>query len=1305
MDANQAETKYRWLDAAVSHEQALRSKRNEIPFAARTWQRIGFCYSLASRQANDSGEFKKLQQLAVEAYEKAARLFGEDSNYLKSLGESTECHALAEYARSWVASNSSEREKALDDCCASGKKALEAFKNAGDELSYGKACNSLSLCLFERLPIASTLEDKRKILQEGIDSADKAISVMSKLENKDELPVAFSLASLQSWYAANISDQEEERKDTAIKCLSYSEKAIALSKETSDIYSKATSLWAGALATLFFTERIESALKYAEEMLQHAFMIRDNYFKGIAFYLLAHVADWMVPGEANPDRKKQTYEEIIRYSEEAIRNLQLVCRDSDIAETYLFYAQSYSCLAREFAVKPLEKLAFSKKAVRAGEKGLEHAIRSGSLDAKCSTLHALSKALHYQSYLDPRKDEKLELLRNALGHRKEYVGYVQRALASSFWVLGVGLVYAAQIEADLAGLEKDKERKAALLKEAITDMESGVSNCNGWIGSRDVPSLVAIVAGFEDTLGGMHYERYSLTEEKESLTKANKTHIDAAEKFKKTGLPSRVAESYWKIARNLDVNGDYQKASDNFENAFAGYKAAAQEIHQFSEFYLDYAAYMKAWSEIQMAKLAHYNAKYATAMKHYERASELLKQSKLWSYLSSNFHAWSLLEQAEDFSRKESCSEAISCFEGAIKLFQESQRTLRAQLNRIDRVDERDLVFKLVEASNIREEYGRGRIEIEEARLLDKQGDHVTSSEKYEAAAATFQMILEGDSEQTRREVKPLVYLCQAWQRMTMAEARSSPIMYEEAAELFKLANQYTLNESASLLALAHSSFCKALEVGKEFEITGSTTMYTETKKYIDAAANFYLKAGFETASEYAKATQRLFDAYVYMNNAKKETDPEKEAKYYLMAEKVLQISAESYAKARHPEKNNQIQRLLKKVREERELAVSLSEVFHAPAFTSSTASFATISLSEEKAVGLERFEHADVQAKLVTRKNEVRVGEDVNLEIKIVNVGKEPVFLSRVEKILPTGFQLVGKPESSSFEDMHLDLKGRRLDPLKTDEIKLSLRSFMKGTSEIKPRLICVDETGHQMLSEAEPTTINVSEAVLPGRVTTGYEDLDCLLLGGIPENYAVVVTSPSSDERELLIRRYLEAGTKNGQITFYIATEPGAGKALAEKFQSNFFLFVCNPRADVMIQSLPNVFKLKGAESLTDIDIALTKSFRMLDPARSGPRRACIEIVSDVLLQHHAIITRKWLSGLLPDLRSKGFTTLAVVNPHMHPQEEVQAILGLFEGEIRISEKETEKGIDKVLRIRKLYNQRYLDNELTITREKLES
>ena len=209
--------------------------------------------------------------------------------------------------------------------------------------------------------------------------------------------------------------------------------------------------------------------------------------------------------------------------------------------------------------------------------------------------------------------------------------------------------------------------------------------------------------------------------------------------------------------------------------------------------------------------------------------------------------------------------------------------------------------------------------------------------------------------------------------------------------------------------------------------------------------------------------------------------------------------------------------------------------------------------------------------------------------------------------------------------------MKEKRLDPLRAEEVKLVFRSFMMGVFEVNPRIVCLDETGRQVFAEPEGKVFNVSGSALPDRVTTGYDDLDYLLLGGLPENYAVVVTSSSSDERELLIERFLEAGKKNAEITFYVTGEVGIARALAEEVQPDFHLFVCNPRAAAMIKDLPNVHKLKGVESLTEIDIALTKSFRGIGESKNRRKRACIEIVSDVLLQHHAVINpqmAEWIS-----------------------------------------------------------------------------
>jgi KaiC/GvpD/RAD55 family RecA-like ATPase len=244
-----------------------------------------------------------------------------------------------------------------------------------------------------------------------------------------------------------------------------------------------------------------------------------------------------------------------------------------------------------------------------------------------------------------------------------------------------------------------------------------------------------------------------------------------------------------------------------------------------------------------------------------------------------------------------------------------------------------------------------------------------------------------------------------------------------------------------------------------------------------------------------------------------------------------------------------------------------------------------------------------------------------------------------------------------------------------------------------------------------SERTQINVNltecenEILFPKHITTGYKDLDNFLFGGLPEKSAVVITSPSNDEREILIKNFLRAGVNAGEVTFYLTLDSENGRSLAEKHPEHFYLFLSTHRADDSITSLPNVFKLNGVGDLSDIAIALTKSLRMLEPTSGGTRRICIDIISDVLLQHHAVITRKWVSRVVSELKSKGFTIIAVINPLMHPPEQVQAILGLFDGEIKIYEKESEDGVENILRIKKMYNQQYLKGELIIKRERLES
>ena len=264
--------------------------------------------------------------------------------------------------------------------------------------------------------------------------------------------------------------------------------------------------------------------------------------------------------------------------------------------------------------------------------------------------------------------------------------------------------------------------------------------------------------------------------------------------------------------------------------------------------------------------------------------------------------------------------------------------------------------------------------------------------------------------------------------------------------------------------------------------LTQGTWLITlSAMQYLESASGYYLKANSQSASDYVKATRFLFDAYVQMGNAARETDPEKKTRLYMVAEKVLQASADSYGKAGNPSRKEQALKLLETAQEQREMAISLAEVLHAP-IMASTVAFAAPSPTSEKAVGLERFEHAEVNANLILSRRELKVGESVDLEIELANAGKGQALLTRIERAVPEGFELTAKPESYRVEGCNINLKGRRLDPLKAEEVKLSLRPKHKGSFTLEPRILYLDENGDARSHQPEPVIITVKELGISG-------------------------------------------------------------------------------------------------------------------------------------------------------------------------------------------------------------------------------
>ncbi len=841
---------------------------------------------------------------------------------------------------------------------------------------------------------------------------------------------------------------------------------------------------------LFGLEGSDEALSNCKKGLEFAKKTKDRFFIGCALDWLAYHTVWKTMGMEDKDQIAQFGKTAIQYTREAkdqFSKISFISPRADLAWIEASPADSDAWLAgMETDVR--KKRDLLEKAAKAAPDMLKKAENSGYPEAIIYAHSMFGVILSASAKIETNREEKKRLLEQALQHRKESAARTDQLTPLLYWNRGSNQASLAMTKSDLAEVAEDNETKKNLLQEAALTREGSLKLLSEELTffeskRSSSTSLFASFGESQSAYGNVLNRLYGLTRNQEYLKKAIEAFREATESLRKLNLRSRIAECYWKIAQAYDALGEHSNAAQYFGSASSNYEGAAESIPQLKGFYQDHACYMQAWSEIEKARHHHERQEYGLAEEHFDKAATMHKSLKQWSYLAPNYAAWAQVEHGEELSRKERSEEALQAFEQATRLFEETKKSIQDGLAKIEDPNEKQMVTQIVNATDTRREYCLARIAIEEAKILDKKGDHHASSEKYCSAAETLQKIAQTvQSEQDKKEFSLIITLSQAWAKMTQAEAEGSPDLYIEASQLFEKAKELSPNEKAKMLALGHSRFCRALEAGTKFADTGNPELYKVAIQHLESAAKHYVRAGFQNASEYAKATELLLDAYMHMDNAKVEGDPEKKARLYMMAEKVLQTSAGSFMKAEHPEKREQVLRLLERVKEERELALSLSEMLHAPSMISTTSAFTMPTPNQENAVGLEKFERANIQANLVIRQKELKVGEDLDLEIEIINAGKSSAQLIKITEVIPIGFELAEKPEIYRVEDSYLNMRGKRLDPLKTEEVRLTIKPKAQGEFFLKPTILYLDENGTYKSHQPEPVSITVKELGIKG-------------------------------------------------------------------------------------------------------------------------------------------------------------------------------------------------------------------------------
>jgi len=1076
--AGKREKEYDWLGAAEFYRKAIGLvSKTDFLRLGQVQERIGYVFYRAAMQAESVYGFRVRMRRSVANYQKAKGFYAKITETEKA-GRMLRCDAVTALAGYWLGSEAQEKKKLTTECWTLAKDCLEAFEKAGDACEYGRAHNQLSTCIDLGFYFEWDFKARKRMMEEVVDHGERAIKFLSKVGDSAELARAYvktaNCLEVFGYYFVDLSEKEKYYQ----KAEDYLQKALEISEEAAML--EVASILFGNGPGGYWGDGTDSALSNLAKTLEYGRKTKDRFIIGCTLDLLAYHTNWSARTYDDRDERLEHFKKTLQYIEEARRQFCPISFISPLCATWWAegpYTAYYRVLART-ETDLSERRRFLEKALRVAPEELKRAESSGYPDVIGAQHHRYGSVLTDLAQIATNSEEKRGLLEKALVHMDETCRIGEQVEQLSGWNMNLKRTARAVTKSDLADLAKDHETRRAMLLEAAIDMETSLKLLKKLAIDSEKEGTVALfenVGLLRRGLGDLWIRLHEVSQNNEHLQRAIEAFDDAAESYEKVGVKSRVAECFWKAARAYDGLGNHLKAAENFEAASGSYRVAAEKVPKLKDFYGDYAVYMQAWNEIEKARHHHARQEYGSAKEHYEKAAIIHKSLKKWGYLGSNYSAWALVESAEDLSRREQSENAIRAFEQATNLFTETRESLQAQLSRIEDTDEKQMATRMLEATDTRREYCVGRTALEEAKILDKKGDHYSSSQKYDSAAQTFEEILQSlETEQDQKEFRLIITLSRAWHKMTLAEAESSSALYLEASQFFEQAKEFSPSEKTKMLVLGHSRFCKALEAGTRFTDSRDTTMHVAAVQHLASAASYYLRADFRMASEYAQATRLLLDAYLHMDNAEKETDPEKKTRLYAMAEKVLQSSADAYIKAKHPEKREQVLRLLEEVKEDRELALSLTEVLHAPSIVSATTSFLTPTPTHEEAVGLEKFEHANIQAYLDMPK-EVVVGETFEIRLDMANVAKEPGLLVRIENLIPSNFKVAHTAPVFKLENGTVDMKGKRLEPQKVESMRIRVSTQQSGISHLSPRIVYVDEAGKFTVCQPDPVAIAI--------------------------------------------------------------------------------------------------------------------------------------------------------------------------------------------------------------------------------------
>ncbi|MFW9936633.1 MAG: hypothetical protein ACFFD5_03235 [Candidatus Thorarchaeota archaeon] len=924
---------------------------------------------------------------AAELYQIAAKSFLKKGNKIKAI--QTYYLSFENYIEATYSSENQEELEENGNHIISILNDIIGLYDENKNLSEILECKGIKL-LFQAVLITESKEEIQRIYRKSLETLIKSYNFHDKSKNKEMLARKSYFCSMAALFLTFCIDNPRELNATIEKSINFGRKAWELSKESTNFQFLVDALdiemlswdvliaindfkldkrWKNYLKEVisrcnesliiigdiknshilrplysamgkakflygfyYVEEEIEQrsyldkGINLIEDSLKIAREIGNNFALIIDLYNLNYYA--LIAG-----KMKYLQTRISRDLEEITKKGMIFDNTNTALSARAKFAPIlyYANVAQMDMFNPAQRISFAEKGIELAQKAL-----GVNLCEYWDVLVYQELVWLYSELINltTNKEIRAKLIKESLAYANHAKDIGKRFDGGMIRTAACSSIYRAyKTVSDFADIEEEK----------IKSLQTAINAAENYIKHTNESRTGKITANLR--LGLLYEELGILTSKDETLNHAkntfNKIYIECMER--KYYSYAAAASEY--IARVEDRLGRYTEAANHYQKAKSTYSNSMEKVEYklLKKRIKEKMNYTEAWSLIEDAKTNHKKENHLKAKENYELAFEILKNLPNYSFESNYYIAWAIQEEAEHLSKLEKHVEAIEKYKKTKAAFNESIREMNEVSERIKDKFTKERIKKLEKVAQLRIKYCSARANIENARILGKQGEYCASAELFASAATEFRDVCSlFKNERERADLEAVYFLCRAWESMELAEKYKDPERFQEAASLFKKASEHFKDSKLKFLASGNSAFCQALELGSEFdevdEYNLKAELYPKIRTILRKAASLYEKGGFEKGSDWALATSTYFDAGWSLIQADKKLDFEERKNLLKIGSEYLKSAALLFRNAGYEDKEREVLKRLNSVEKEEKIIFSALNSIKKPSISGSVA-------------------------------------------------------------------------------------------------------------------------------------------------------------------------------------------------------------------------------------------------------------------------------------------------------------------------------------------------------------------------------